>query len=326
MIRRIVSAASRRVRRIWPRTRPAILMYHRVADESFDPWGLAVPPERFAQQMEWLGRNRDPLPLPEFARRQKEGNLSDEAVAITFDDGYVCSAEVAAPILHRLGIPATIFLPTELIRRGREFWWDDLERIVMETAGEQLSLNGETVRLGPKAAGDRNWAADAPPRTERQKAFQFLWSKLRPMRDADRQDQLDGIRTQAEIPAKPRQSHRPMSAEEARALATTTIELGSHGLTHPDLPTLSDREKLDEIRGSIQDCFELVDRKPRTFAYPYGGYDAQCEQLAAESGYDCACTAEDGFVGRSARSFALPRLAVGDWEIETFRRKLLGAL
>lgn len=323
-MRRLVGAASRLGRRLWPRPGPAILMYHRVAEERFDPWGLAVHPSRFAEQMEWLANNRAPLSLTEFAHRHKEGRLSTEAVAITFDDGYACSAEIAAPLLNRLGIPATIFLPTALIRRGREFWWDDLERIILGSSQEQLLWHGETVRLGARDSSDRDWSVDKPPRTERQQAFHFFWSRFRAMRYAECESSLEQLRAQAEIPIEPRPSHRPMSVAEARSLRLTMFEFGSHGLTHPDLPTLSDAEKVDEISESIDDCLQLIGRVPRTFAYPYGRRDPRDEQLAAEAGYDCACTAESGLVSRSASNFALPRLAVGNWSAATFRQRLLG--
>ena len=299
-------------------------MYHRMADERLDPWGLAVHPPRFAQQMEWLANKREPLSLVEFARRRREGRLSAEAIAITFDDGYACSAEIAAPLLNRLGIPATVFLPTALIRRGREFRWDDLERIILESSQEQLLWRGETIRLGARASNDRDWAVDAPPRTERQQAFHFFWSRFRAMPYADGESSLQQLRAQTEIPIEPRPSHRPMSVSEARSLRETMFEFGSHGLTHPDLPTLSDAEKVDEICESIDDCLQVVGRVPRTFAYPYGRRDPRDEQLAAEAGYDCACTAESGFVRRSASNFALPRLAVGNWSAATFRQRLLG--
>ena len=325
MIRRITNALSRRAQRLWPRSRPVILMYHRVADESFDPWGLAVHPARFAQQTKWLANNRELLPLVEFSRRHQAGTLSPEAVAVTFDDGYACSAEVAAPLLDRLGIPATVFLPTALIRRGQEFWWDELERIILESERPDLPLNGKVVALGPKVAGDRSWSPDAAPRTERQKAFHLFWSELGSLRDREREIILDGLRIEAESLVEPRQSHRPMSVPEARSLASTTLEFGSHGLTHPDLPGLSDADKRDEIGGSIDHCYQLFGKVPRAFAYPYGRHDSKTEQITAEAGYHCACTAESGFVGRSSGNFSLPRLAVGDWDTETFRQRLLGA-
>src|SRR5690349_5856170 len=80
---------------------PAILMYHRIASETFDPWRLAVQPEAFAEQLAWLARHRTVLRLGEFAAFHRRGKLPRTAVALTFDDGYGCTAEVAAPMLKK---------------------------------------------------------------------------------------------------------------------------------------------------------------------------------------------------------------------------------
>jgi hypothetical protein len=53
-----ITALGRRVARAARRRRPgiAILMYHRVAEPPADPYGLAVAPDAFAEQMEVLAR------------------------------------------------------------------------------------------------------------------------------------------------------------------------------------------------------------------------------------------------------------------------------
>src|SRR5215470_438384 len=98
------------MRRIKPA--PAILMYHRVAEIRFDPWGLAVAPAAFEEQLEVLCRTREPLPMSEFVGRLARGTLSDRAVALTFDDGYADNLLAAKPILAKYGVPATVFLTT----------------------------------------------------------------------------------------------------------------------------------------------------------------------------------------------------------------------
>src|SRR5207244_7255859 len=107
---RLKSAARRVARAVAPRTRPAILMYHRIGSETFDPWGLAVQRDRFSEQVEWLAGNRTVLPLSEFARRQRERELPADAIALTFDDGYA-SVLPAVPLLERHKLHATVFLP-----------------------------------------------------------------------------------------------------------------------------------------------------------------------------------------------------------------------
>ena len=124
----------RRVVRAWPPARrPIVLMYHRVAPAEYDPWDSAVSPVRFDEQLAGLRRERELFPLPEFGSLLARGRLPARAAAITFDDGYACNALVAAPILRAHGLPATFFLTTGAIGTDREFWWDELARLVVET-------------------------------------------------------------------------------------------------------------------------------------------------------------------------------------------------
>src|SRR5438105_4129160 len=89
---------------------PTILMYHRIAHSEFDPWGIAVEPTRFEQQMTKYKRRRTVLSLLEFMHLHPRGTLPRNAIAITFDDGYACNANVAGPLLASLGFPATFFV------------------------------------------------------------------------------------------------------------------------------------------------------------------------------------------------------------------------
>jgi peptidoglycan/xylan/chitin deacetylase (PgdA/CDA1 family) len=320
----------RRLRRLLPRRpEPAILMYHRIGAETFDPWGLAVAPERFAAQLEWLARNRTILPLAEFAAMHREGRLPANAVALTFDDAYACNAQVAVPMLERFGIPATIFVPAELIERGHEFWWDDLERMVLGHHGSVLCVNdgdgAEQVAVGEPEAGDRHWAPDAGPTTPRQRSFHLLWSRLREKAPAELFAAMEQLRRQTRTPAKPRPSHRPMTADEVRSAGAATIDIGAHSLTHPSLPTLRPADKRHEIVDSVARCEAISGTIPRTMAYPYGDFDAESEQLAEDAGFACACTTEHAFVTPHARAFALPRMQAGDWGPERLARMLGGA-
>lgn len=99
-----------------------ILMYHRIGrlPTVSGPFsaGLTVQPSVFAAQMRWLGRHRfhaiseqqlfDAL---EWGRPK----LPRRPVLITFDDGYRDVLWNAAPVLHRLHMPATAFVITDRV-------------------------------------------------------------------------------------------------------------------------------------------------------------------------------------------------------------------
>jgi peptidoglycan/xylan/chitin deacetylase (PgdA/CDA1 family) len=79
------------------------------------------------------------------------------------------------------------------------------------------------------------------------------------------------------------------------------------------LPSLTSAEKAREIQESANACEQLTGSRPLSLAYPFGDYDVECEDLAREAGYECACTIEESSVQRDSRLFALPRIQVGNW-------------
>lgn len=320
----LVRAARAAVQRLRPLVAPgpAILMYHRIADEGFDPWGLAVSPENFADQLDWIKRNRTALPLAEFIELNRHGRLPRDAIALTFDDGYACNGKTAGPLLEREQIAATIFVSPDLIARGREFWWDELERIVLGHGGDRLRLDGRDVLLGEPQPDDSDWPPATPPRTPRQQAYQEIWSLLYGRPSADLQRAMTGLRRQARTPDSPRSSHRPLTPEEVRATGSALVSFGSHSLTHASLPKLAPEERAHEIEFSVSRCESLTGVRPSLFAYPYGDFEPRLEKLVEQAGFVGACKADGWFVTRKTSPFALPRIFVGNWDSARLARQL----
>jgi peptidoglycan/xylan/chitin deacetylase (PgdA/CDA1 family) len=105
-----------------PRAFVRILAYHRVSrDRDF----LSVPPDDFRRHLELvLEHGFTPLPLQRAVELLARGGaLEDRAVCVTFDDGYLDNVEAALPHLDELGIPATIFLPTDVISGAATYHW-----------------------------------------------------------------------------------------------------------------------------------------------------------------------------------------------------------
>lgn len=98
-----------------------MLCYHAVS-ESW-PADLSVTPDSLESQVESL------------LRRGYRGVTFSEAasggtgrrVAVTFDDAYVSVYEHALPILERLGVPATLFVPTAYVGRSEPMSWPGID-------------------------------------------------------------------------------------------------------------------------------------------------------------------------------------------------------
>ena len=158
-----------------------ILMYHRIGrlPTVADPYtNLTVRPRVFREQMEWLARHgfhaiteQKLFDALEWGRPA----LPPRPVLITFDDGYRDVLWNAAPVLHRLHMPATAFVITDRVGRpGPSFlnWTQlrdleregfaigshtvhhlDLTRLSSAEASRELSESRETLqkRLGVPA-------------------------------------------------------------------------------------------------------------------------------------------------------------------------------
>ena len=121
-------------------SKAVILMYHRVIEGCSDPWGIGVSPEKFAQQLEVLRRHTQVIRLQELVDAVDAGAISQTSVVVTFDDGYADNLVNAKPLLERYGIPATIFLTTGYLNGKREFWWDELDRLLLQPGTLPVTL------------------------------------------------------------------------------------------------------------------------------------------------------------------------------------------
>ncbi len=100
----------------------------------------------------------------------------------------------------------------------------------------------------------------------------------------------------------------PLSWAQLRQLVDAGWEIGSHGCSHPDLPTLSDGELERELRLSRQRIEKELEQPCRSLAYPFGTYDDRVIEAARAAGYCTACAVPAGRA--TAQELAFPRIGV----------------
>lgn len=328
----------------WPGSQPErkvlVLLYHRVAELHSDPWLLAVTPRHFAEHLEVLPQHTRPIGLRQLSRALLDGgNLPDRSVVVTFDDGYADNLHNAKPLLERYDVPATVFLTAGYVGHEREFWWDELDRLLLQPGAlpESLSLTvngstyrwelGEAAHYGEEASWrHRRWRAWEEAPSPRHSLYYSLWELLHPMTEGERQRVLHELRGWAGVEPAGRPSHHPLSLEEAVALARGgLVEVGAHTVTHPVLSTLPPASQRDEVLGSKARLEEILDRPVTSFAYPHGSksdYTAETVGIVREAGFACSCSNFRGLVERSTDPFQLPRAHIQDWDGNKFAKRL----
>jgi peptidoglycan/xylan/chitin deacetylase (PgdA/CDA1 family) len=314
-----------------------ILMYHRVEDLQSDPWGLAVSPRHFVEHLEVLCEHGRPLALGGAVQALQNRGLPKRAMVVTFDDGYADNLYTARPLLERYDVPATVFVTSGYTGRGREFWWDALEAILLghEALPAELSItaDGRTWRWTLRDAGHE---PDAVPRSDgqgpaaaheaprgRYELCRAVHRVLLTLGEEERLRVLDKLKGWAGVTADAHASHRCLSPGELVALARgELIEVGSHTVSHPVLPALPAPAQREEIRQSKVELEALLRHPVTSFAYPYGLASAETASLVREEGFSCACSGRAGLLSRQTDLFCLPRIKVGPWDGEGLARVL----
>jgi peptidoglycan/xylan/chitin deacetylase (PgdA/CDA1 family) len=103
-----------------------------------------------------------------------------------------------------------------------------------------------------------------------------------------------------------------LTVPELRLLEQRGIEIGSHTVTHADLPALSDAQAFEELATSRSTLERALGHPVRWFAYPYGAYDGRVVGLVARAGYRLAVTTRSGSCQDTSHPLELKRLEVLD--------------
>lgn len=249
----------------------------------------------FVAQMEWLAHGFRVVPLAELIDGVAAGAPPAHEVALTFDDGLRCHAEVVAPVLSRLGLPATFFVCPGLISERRWLWNHEVRvRLRLLDEAQRHLLAVDTGAPGPTI---EPWVQ---------------WMKMLPVAARQQVEALIRARTRGFTPT-PEQHARfdPVSWEQLRMLDSDLFTVGSHTSSHPILTTLDQVELERELRGSRDALEQFLDKPVDLFCYPNGSQDRRVRDSTAKV-YRAAVTTESGFVGEGEDLHHLPRFPVAD--------------
>ncbi|MGH9037266.1 MAG: polysaccharide deacetylase family protein [Acidimicrobiia bacterium] len=263
------------------------------------PGLISASPESFAQQMEFLAAHYPVVSLDDvLGARLRQRRLAPRSVLITFDDAYADFADHAWPVLRRLGLPVTMFVPTAFPGDPeRRFWWDRLHHAFTATdrRAPVATLAG-TLPMETEADRRRSWAG--------------LRRHLKAMPHDEFQAEVDRLEAVLDAPASPPGS--VLSWSQINRLMAQGVTVAAHTRTHPQLDRLPRQRLRDEILGSIEDLRRETGRAPSAFAYPGGALDDEVVQAAQDAGVALGFTTRPGLNDlRHGNWLRLRRLNVG---------------
>jgi peptidoglycan/xylan/chitin deacetylase (PgdA/CDA1 family) len=293
--------------------RAMILAYHRVLDpatcdlDGVEP-GMYVTKDAFADHLRLLEDRYTVVPLAHIVQRHLTGEeLEPGTVAITFDDAWLDTYEVAYPLLRRFGMPATVFVPTGLIDADHHFWFSRAAVLIgkIYQRREKLRANFPDDEM-PVAGGFIMDVLVANP--SRSGYFARIMESLKQLGDFQRDTVIDFLETlvgqAVELPRE------LCSWDELREMAAANFEIGSHTAGHAIMTQLTVEQVRRELETSKETIIERIGRPPASFCYPNGNYNETIKRQVQRAGYVCAVTTQSGFADPPTDLFELPRPGV----------------
>lgn len=289
-----------------------ILVYHRVNDEG-DPFFPATSIADFRRQMAFIAENYRVYSLEDATESIQTDEIPEDAIVITFDDGYRDNFQNAFPILREFSIPATVFLATDAVRPGKRLWHDDV-----------FSAFRNTKALWLKGLPDKRSVFSLQTLADKLQAqrhiLQLLWSLTVDERENRVEQLLDSLNVK-----RCDDQTLMLSWEEIQVMHAHGICFGSHTVTHPILSTLPEARLLLEIIESKRVIEEQLTNRISTFAYPVGraqDFDARTKAILKEHGYRSAVTTIFGVNEPGDDLFALRRMTPWERDLPSFATKL----
>lgn len=293
--------------------RLSVLIYHRVLPQT-DPMRPAEPTvAEFDWQMRLLRAHFNPLPLVDAVERLQAGTLPENAISVTFDDGYADNERHALPVLQKYQIPATVFISTGFLNGGR-MWNDSVIEVLRNCAGPELDL---------RELGLERYNVESP--AQRLLAMDAI---LRAIKHRDPVERLDLVR-QIERHASNLPEDLMLTDAQVRSLARANVTIGAHTVNHPILNSLDADRARAEIRESKQHLEALLQKPVEVFAYPNGrpeaDYRVEHRDMVSELGFKAAVSTHWGVSTSQSDRLQLPRFTPWDRQELKFACRLLAS-
>lgn len=285
------------------------LLYHRVNPIKDNLYNLTVSPSEFEEHIKYLVKNYKIIRFEE-----NWDKFPEDAIVLTFDDGYADNYLYALPVLEKYKAPATIFISSGTIGTCKEFWWDEIERILtgQENYPEQFHLCDQLYEYTWQTVTEYQ-------RKELAKTLRWLL-RMEPD-DSRAKDWIEHLKIWAGVMSdEGRPENLPLSKEQLMDLAKSPyITIGAHTVRHLSLGALSDEDQECEIVNSVISLGKELKRKIEFFSYPFGtgrDYNKKTLEICRRNGIRKAATTKIGLWNKGDNLLEIPRLSIKNGNLQ----------
>lgn len=285
-----------------------VVFYHRVvADQTVDGFDIenGISASDFDKQMRFLVKHFTPVK----ASQAQLVSSNKIQFAVTLDDGYIDNYLVAAPILKKLGIPATFYVVSDFVGTDRLFWWEQVADIMHTSKQPELDMmavipdfspaDGQATLL-PLSSGD-----------ERDYAYNQLCATIRNGLHVDIASHMKRVSDYFGVQIRQEGRHYDlMNWVQLDELIQQGFEIGGHTASHCNVVGADKNLLKHELIDSLNVLENHLSSPVESFAYPYGLFEKSSKVVAdvfAQTSCKAAYTIVQGVVNADTPAYELPR-------------------
>jgi peptidoglycan/xylan/chitin deacetylase (PgdA/CDA1 family) len=254
------------------------LLFHHFHGKGHPPSQGSLSAEGFAAMLDAVGLDRF-LPAQAWRERALAGRLRPGDLCLTFDDNLRCQADIAVPVLERLGLTAFFFVNSaplagqpdrlELYRHFRSTRFAGVEAFY---AAFEAAVGAERVEAALDGVDIDTYLAAKPFYSRADRRFRYLRDRVLSEDDytaaMDRMIAADGLDITAVA------TGLWMDADTLRRLDRGGHVVGLHSHGHPTcLSALPGERQAAEWRTNRELLAGILGHAPDTAAFPCGDYD-----------------------------------------------------
>lgn len=302
-----------------------IVMYHYTRDlrHSRYPEIKGLDINLFQQQISFLNRNFSIVTMEEVIGSLKgENELPENAVLLTFDDGYIDNYTFAFPILDKEGVQGSFFIPGKTFSTHQLL---DVNKIHYILASDNIKnlLSDLMDRMNyyrgleyDFPSNEELYSKYAKENRYDSKETIFIKRMLQTVLPERLRNRIssDLFAKHVGVTEKQLSYELYMTESQIRTLKRHGMFIGVHGYDHYWLGNLSKRQMQGDILKALEVMDGFIDKRCWVMNYPYGSYNADVLDFISSLGACAGLTTQTAIVDFGVhKCLELPRLDCNDF-------------
>lgn len=282
----------------------AILMLHRI--DIPDVGGiwynqhLKLSPQTIEEMVDYARKHKCCfVSLDEMVDAIRKKKRVRRWIAVTLDDGYRDNYINGTPLFRQLNIPYTIYVCTKMLKGKMLYWWEILEKLVLEQ--NEVVLNDGRI-------------FDCSTKEKKEQAFLDIREVILKLPQDNLKENLKSLFVNYDINWDLGKNSLGLTWKQINELAKDSLAtIGNHTYSHFAFTGLTDDGIKEDINKAASEMWKNVGIEMKHFAFPFGEATAVSQhdvEIVKQFGFVTSATTNYGFMSHNTDLLEFPRLFV----------------